>query len=389
VTGRKGLTIENYAEMVKAAFHPAWYSSNELISVGGDQFTQMEYNFSLFFGLALQLYQAELRSGDTPFDRFQEVFIAAADPANPDRNHPNWNALTPQELLGYDIFFGTNWSGKNAVLPNEPPGPEGAVNGLCTDCHFQPELTNASFRLAGVVDGIPTALIEFMTLGNGSFGAYDTGFYNVGARPTTEDLARGFRSPAELGVTLAGEQFPLSYSELTILKLNGLLPEKVARWVPNQDLTLFPIAVNGAFKVPNLRNIEFTGPYLHSGSEATLRQVVDFYTRGGNFPTTNFENLDIAMEGIEGLDPSKATTDAERAVIEERAQALVAFLSNGLTDDRVRMERAPFDHPQLIVPDGGRERNPRQEFKMTIPAVGKNGRVAPIPRFLDLDPQTR
>ena len=30
----------------------------------------MEYNFSLFFGLAVQAYEATLVSDQTPFDRF-------------------------------------------------------------------------------------------------------------------------------------------------------------------------------------------------------------------------------------------------------------------------------------------------------------------------------
>ena len=35
-----------------------------------NQFTQMEANFSLFFGLAVQLYEATLISGESPFDAF-------------------------------------------------------------------------------------------------------------------------------------------------------------------------------------------------------------------------------------------------------------------------------------------------------------------------------
>jgi cytochrome c peroxidase len=38
----------------------------------------------------------------------------------------------------------------------------------------------------------------------------------------------------------------------------------------------------GAFKTPQLRNVEHTAPYMHDGSEATLEAVMDFYDRGGN-----------------------------------------------------------------------------------------------------------
>jgi cytochrome c peroxidase len=37
----------------------------------------------------------------------------------------------------------------------------------------------------------------------------------------------------------------------------------------------------GAFKVPTLRNIELTAPYMHDGSMKTLEEVVDFYFDGG------------------------------------------------------------------------------------------------------------
>lgn len=37
----------------------------------------------------------------------------------------------------------------------------------------------------------------------------------------------------------------------------------------------------GAFKVPSLRNVAVTGPYMHNGSIETLEEVIDFYVEGG------------------------------------------------------------------------------------------------------------
>lgn len=37
----------------------------------------------------------------------------------------------------------------------------------------------------------------------------------------------------------------------------------------------------GAFKVPGLRNVELTAPYMHDGSLKTLRQVISHYAKGG------------------------------------------------------------------------------------------------------------
>lgn len=40
-------------------------------------------------------------------------------------------------------------------------------------------------------------------------------------------------------------------------------------------------ADKGAFKTPTLRDATLSAPYLHDGSKRTLREVVDFYNRGG------------------------------------------------------------------------------------------------------------
>ena len=37
---------------------------------------------------------------------------------------------------------------------------------------------------------------------------------------------------------------------------------------------------NGKFKVPSVRNLAFTAPYMHDGRFATLEQVLDFYSEG-------------------------------------------------------------------------------------------------------------
>src|SRR5262249_59643231 len=93
----------------------------------------------------------------------------------------------------------------------------------------------------------------------------------------------------------------------------------------------------GAFKVPGLRNVELTGPYFHNGGEATLHQVILFYERQGDF----------GVENAQQLDPDAARVQ----FTEDEELGLVEFLLS-LTDDRVRDEQAPFDHPQLSVPNG-------------------------------------
>jgi hypothetical protein len=70
---------------------------------------------------------------------------------------------------------------------------------------------------------------------------------------------------------------------------------------------------------------------------------------------------------------------------------LVAFMKS-LTDDRVKFEQAPFDHPQLLIPNGhsggptgleiGSNGAAKDAF-LEIPAVGKKGSNG-LPTFLSL-----
>ncbi|NJC27792.1 cytochrome-c peroxidase [Neolewinella antarctica] len=48
---------------------------------------------------------------------------------------------------------------------------------------------------------------------------------------------------------------------------------------------------NGLFKVPGLRNVALTGPYMHDGRMATLAAVVDHYDRGGHYAENRSANV--------------------------------------------------------------------------------------------------
>ncbi|MEP6618845.1 MAG: cytochrome c peroxidase [bacterium] len=73
-----------------------------------------------------------------------------------------------------------------------------------------------------------------------------------------------------------------------------------------------------AFKVPTLRNVARTAPYMHNGTYASLEQVVDFYNRGGG-------------AGVGARVPAQtlSTRPLHLSAIEQ--QDLVAFLRS-LTD---------------------------------------------------------
>ena len=280
-----GLGVPTYNALIQSAFKSEWWQANQFIQLDTagkatvlngkanpsdpNQYDLREWNFPLFFGLALQEYMATLVSGNTPFDRFQSG---------------DASALTQEQIAGLNLFL------NGTTDPNPGAG--------CNFCHAIPEFTKASVRLVDL-------------------GKSGDGFFSIGVRPTAED--------------------------------------------PGQAET-----ATGKFKVPSLRNVELTAPYMHNGGMATLEQVVEFYNRG----RSDFD------KSHGGADPGAVLN-----LSSVQKANLVAFLK-ALTDERVRFQKAPFDHPQLFVPNG----HPTNQLQVTddgkgnakddvleIPAVGRDG----------------
>ena len=68
------------------------------------------------------------------------------------------------------------------------------------------------------------------------------------------------------------------------------------------------------FKVPSLRNIALTAPYMHDGSIQNLYEVIEHYNRGG----VNHNNKSTIIQPLN--------------LTEEEKNDLVSFL-HSLTDD--------------------------------------------------------
>ncbi|MCK0191536.1 cytochrome c peroxidase [Arenibacter sp. F20364] len=60
---------------------------------------------------------------------------------------------------------------------------------------------------------------------------------------------------------------------------------------PGAEIPFNDESLRGAFKVPSLRNIAQTAPYMHSGRFKTLRETVQFYTDGRGHAVPEGENL--------------------------------------------------------------------------------------------------
>jgi len=83
---------------------------------------------------------------------------------------------------------------------------------------------------------------------------------------------------------------------------------------------------NGVFKVPFLRNVALTGPYMHDGRFETLREVIDHYSEG----IADHPNLHPFLK-------SNSNAPLRLNFSETQKQALIDFL-NTTTDETVLVE---------------------------------------------------
>jgi cytochrome c peroxidase len=456
----------------------------------------MATNFSLFFGLGVQAYEATLVTGETIVDLLNggvatgTVAIGAPGTANYNTVNvagltlescgialaglPNGRAPTAARLANADAICERQFAKfvprkaytGSASADTANPLPAGTPIGGCPDpltcarspneaaavatlrnvaaglgsfsgggrgcalCHGGPEFTVAT---VGAITGFgavpelpepgeppeapePVVPIERMAGFDGTLQAYDAGFYNIGVRPTIEDIGLG-------GAT---DGVPMSWAKMLEifnggssangsvdgLQINNTRNRNVAIEYTNGSLKLpdpvslapvpFRVTVgcdpaiadildgplvrpdgtcldtlvagerisrNGSFKTPGLRNVKFTGPYMHNGSKANLRQVMDFYQTAGHFSTVNNANLHEAIRPINlGIG---------------RQAEIIEFMETGLTDWRVAYQQAPFDHPELCLPHGHDPVSGKTVLR-AIPAVGNTGSTNPIPTFEEM-----
>jgi len=432
-----------YKTMVRAAFAKKYWAYTRRGKFGtpasnGIAYNQMEANFPMFFGLAIQMYESTLVSDQAPIDTTIR---------DPEFYYPT--ELNPSELRGFHLFRASHCNAchagptltsaaisTNSALVTETPGkfygpthslrafgpdamgdsridaagdigikPEGNVvaRGITDPLHPTTHLSKLSdfgfFNtmvaditddrgLGGVDDdGHPLSF-------SSQYVQYLLGNYNeIKDDPVFDVYACQFESAISWAINFSfGNQFNNPDGIEPDGSREGSLRNTHCRnagyaYIPTVETANKPehaakmlLGVDGAFKAPTLRNIELTGPYMHNGSMATLEQVIDFYARAGNTVNNNAHEFMTLTSINDGNNDDQDKAD------------LVAFLKT-LTDDRVRYEQAPFDHPEIVIPNGHEgDHNfatagnsleaslAKQEF-LTIPAVGVDGRSNPLQPF--------
>ncbi|MEY4684512.1 MAG: hypothetical protein RLZ25_971 [Pseudomonadota bacterium] len=372
----KGLKL-TYEALIRKAFSKRYWDGKGDFGVqkNGTPYRMMEANFAMFFGLAVMEYEKTLISNQSPYDT----------PLGPGKVP---KGLNDQQQRGLQIF----------------------LNAHCQNCHNGPTFSAAAdpYLKKGQESG-PVLVTRSSVDGSIGLDAHnvlrDIGFANTSVTPTDWDIGAGGSDPWGNPLAFAGEysnaiakgsvnlvdpvqifacdfEVPFTF-DWSIGQLQdpdqkypagkckgyreqGFVPTATA-WSNERALPLngkAGVGTAGTFKIPTLRNVELTGPFMHNGSMKSLEEVIEFYDRGGNLINFNHFETFVFPQGFSAQDK----TD------------LVAFLKS-LTDERVRWERGPFDHPQITIPTGAvpgaastLRANVNADSYEILPAVGKTGR---------------
>ncbi len=385
-----GLDV-TYRALARAAFGRRYWAAPKrktksklgAPAAGGAPYTQLEANFAMFFGLAIQLYESTLISDQAPFDgardaggmpggldaqqrrglaafidlHCSECHAGAALAGGPgvvsagDVDRKPIHAASGASTLG---LVDTGFVNTGVVAPDDDPGVGG------TDPFGGPLSFTAQYL--EILEGRPERVVDMMTVRSCAL--------------TAPFATSAFGQPAFAAGELTGD--PAGDEDCAAPRWAAIpLPEVTMRELAMGDAGRLATGTAGAFKVPSLRNVELTGPYMHNGGMATLDEVLAFYNRGGNFASQGRD-----AQFLFGIRTSESTL-----------ADIVAFLGS-LTDERVRWEKAPFDHPALPIPAGhpGDEHAaagtaPLAETELVeLPAVGASGRdetLGPLRAFAD------
>ncbi len=468
----KGLKT-TYTSLIQQAFQPQWWNTTKTVTINSKTYSLTEANFSLFWGLAIMLYEATLVSDDTPMDQYLagRTFDPVTGALVKEGSPAQLNQVASRLTADYGYTGGVPGILNGLKLFEKPLPPFG--NGReCIACHLGPNTTSASmanlvgggqepgdvaFKTAGFDlkmermfmqvppvptdllgmlqnhPGAPTFFTDTVTFDPSAYGVtvtnifgtpnppftvpgpaptavYDAGWYNIGVRFPADNPGVGGTDP--FGISLAWVEFyQQTLSDPGMIRVpGGALGCATGALVDGQPQTpspLFPFEVLnaaglpllsgslqrteptdalGSFKTSALRNVELNGPYFHNGGKSTLRQVVEFYDDGGDFPGIGDPQHGVAFPNDRRSPIVKFYGDLTAngfGMTPGEISDLVAF-HLALTDERVRWEKAPFDHPQLFVPEGD---NPAGTDTMReIPAVGAGGSLQPLKPFLNLNP---
>jgi cytochrome c peroxidase len=192
------------------------------------------------------------------------------------------------------------------------------------------------FTITRIVQAI-SCFERTMISGDAPYDRYvQTGDESAMSPAARRGMALFFSERAECYHCHAGPNFSTSFRSATTeagppdFQNNGLYDLDGAGAYPAGNGGLYEFTGDprdqGKFRVPTLRNIALTAPYMHDGSLTTLAEVVDHYAAGGRLVTGG----PLAGDGRQN--PNKSPLVRPFEITPEERDDLVAFLES-LTDE--------------------------------------------------------
>ena len=184
---------------------------------------------------------------------------------------------------------------------------------------------------------IKLAIAEFMSAIHTTKSPFDIALNDMGASTSLETDFDRFSASENLGKQLFNQNcqschvrslIPISANNFIQSANNGLDLVYTDQGIGGVSLNEND---NGRFKIPSLRNVAVTGPFMHDGRFETLEEVVDFYNDG----IQAHPNLHIQLQDDNGLPKKLNLTNTEKKALLDFLNTLTdhSFLTNPLFKD--------------------------------------------------------
>lgn len=215
------------------------------------------------------------------------------------------------------------WDGRATTLEEQMQGPLFAADEMGTTPEKLKEDLNAieSYKML-FAEAFPESLSDEIQLEEVylALAAFETSLISLNSRydqyahgfhgALTKDEIEGMNVFRSFVARCAECHTPPLFTNQQLAVLGTPEPDGKAldpgAQAPYNDPTL-----RAAFKIPSLRNVALTAPYMHSGRFKTLRETVEFYTKGRGHAVPEGENLYLHWHIWE---PELSETELDRLV---------------------------------------------------------------------------
>ena len=124
--------------------------------------------------------------------------------------------------------------------------------------------------------------------------------------------------------------------------------------LPN-DLGLYTVTQDPndrwKFRTPSLRNVAITGPYMHNGSIGTLKEVVQFYNKGGIRQIGKMKNDNIS--------PLMFPLELSEREVDQVVEFLKTLTGSNVNELILDAKAAPIGEISLQDPNWFHENKPK------------------------------